>query len=242
MTDDDPARGTETPYDTSKTSSIEMWAQKRRLADAMRTVIDRLVASAAPEEELRAAAEALERYAERLASHPRLPRFMGYAEAANSGDVLAFFDQSPLMGLANPLAPPITMARTGPRSVVGIATFGSAYEGPPSSVHGGYVAAAFDEVLGFAQSTSGRGGMTGTLTVRCRRPTPLHRELRIEAELTRTEGRKIFCHGRILAGEETTAEAEGIFVTVPLERMEALRERRDAYERSLERGRGSGNP
>ena len=41
-----------------------MWEQKRRLADAMRLVIERLVPSNAPVEELRAAAYGLERYAE----------------------------------------------------------------------------------------------------------------------------------------------------------------------------------
>ena len=50
------------------------WVQKRRLASAMRQVIGRLVQSNAPEAELRTAADALERYAERLAGHPRLKR------------------------------------------------------------------------------------------------------------------------------------------------------------------------
>jgi hypothetical protein len=43
-------------------------------------------------------------------------------------------------------------------------TFGSAYEGPPGCVHGGYVAAAFDEMLGFVQSLGGNPGMTARLT------------------------------------------------------------------------------
>ena len=37
--------------------------------------------------ELRAAADGLERYAERLQEHPRLKRAMGAAESANAGDV-----------------------------------------------------------------------------------------------------------------------------------------------------------
>ena len=53
-------------WDTSKASLSEMWQQKRRLARAMRLVIERLVPSNAPEEELRRAADALEQYAERL--------------------------------------------------------------------------------------------------------------------------------------------------------------------------------
>src|SRR5262250_3653571 len=143
----------------------------------MRLVIERLVASDAPEAELRLAAEQLERYAEHLRTHPRLRHFQGFAESANAGDIGAFFDQSPLIGLANPLAPPVRLAKTGERTAEGRVRFGSAYEGPPGCVHGGYVAAAFDEVLGYAETFSGAPGMTGTLTVVYRTPTPLHTEV-----------------------------------------------------------------
>jgi len=220
-------------FDTTKLTGAEKWAQKRRLADAMRLVIERLVPSDAPEDELRIAADALERYAEQLKAHTRLKRMSGHAESANAGDVGAFFDQSPLIGLANPLAPPITIAKTGPATASARATFGSAYEGPPGSLHGGYVAAAFDEVLGFVQSLSGRGGFTGTLTVRYRKPTPLHTELVFEAEMLRTEGRKIFTEGRLFAGDVLCAEAEGIFISIDDDRWEELERKRAKLEETL---------
>ncbi|MCP4039830.1 MAG: PaaI family thioesterase [bacterium] len=222
-------------WDVSKTSASEMWEQKRRLAEAMRLVIERLVPSNAPTEELRRAADGLERYAEALKAHPRLIKVLGHSESANAGNVGAFFDQSPMIGLANPLAPPIAIGKSGERTAEGRVRFGSAYEGPPGSLHGGYVAAAFDEVLGFVQSLSGNPGMTGTLTVKYRRPTPLHTDLVIEAEWVRSEGRKTFCRGRILAGDVMTAEAEGIFVAVAPERMEALMKKRQAREEDLSR-------
>jgi len=215
-----PAGG---PYlDATTVPNPSVWQQKRRLADAMRRVISHMVLSDAPEAELSAAADALERYADRLASHPKLTRVMGHPEAANAGNVAAFFDQSPLIGLANPLAPPITIERSGPLTAAATATFGSAYEGPPGHVHGGFVAAAFDEVLGFVQSLGGNPGMTGRLITHYRRPTPLHVELRFEAELVREEGRKIFTEARVFAGNELTAEAEGLFVSIPRDRLESL--------------------
>lgn len=220
-------------WDTSKASGGAKWEQKRRLADAMRLVIDRLVPSNAPEDELRTAADALELYAEQLKKHPRLERVMGHAESANAGDVGAFFDQSPLIGLANPLAPPITIRRAGPTSAVATAVFGTAYEGPPGSVHGGFVAAAFDEVLGFVQSLGGNPGFTGTLKIIYRTPTPLHTELRFACELDRVEGRKTFCVGQLYAGELLCAEAEGIFVKAKPGKLEALQEKRAALEASL---------
>ena len=51
-------------------------------------------------DELRRAAEGLERYAEALQAHPRLLKVMGHSEAANAGNVGAFFDQSPMIGIA----------------------------------------------------------------------------------------------------------------------------------------------
>jgi acyl-coenzyme A thioesterase PaaI-like protein len=216
--------------DATKAWGQEAWEQKRRLARAMRLVIERLVPSNAPEDELRRAADALERYAELLRAHPRLKNFHGYAESANAGDVGAFFDQSPMIGLANPLAPPITIGRSGERTAVATVSFGSAYEGPPGCVHGGFVAAAFDEVLGYVQSLGGNPGMTARLTVHYRAPTPLHTELRFEAELERIEGRKIFTQGRVLAEGILTAEAEGLFVSVDRARLAELLAKRQARE------------
>ena len=218
-------RSAESFWDTSKAQPGK-WEQKRRLASVMRLVIERLVESDAPEEELRRAADGLERYAEALTAHPRLRYAHGYAESANAGDVGAFFDQSPMIGLANPLAPPISISKTGERSARGNVRFGSAYEGPPGSVHGGYVAAAFDEVLGFVQSLGGRPGMTGTLTVRYRSPTPLHTELHFDVELSRSEGRKIFTTGQLTADGTLCAEAEGIFVSFHRDRLAGLESQR----------------
>jgi acyl-coenzyme A thioesterase PaaI-like protein len=199
------------------------WAERRRLAKALREVIERLTTSDAPESELRAAADGLEKYAARLASHARRALPLGFGESANAGDVAAFFDYSPLIGLSNPLAPPIVLEVEG-QTVHGTVRFGTAYEGPPGHVHGGFVAAAFDEVLGFVQSTSGNPGMTGTLTIRYRKPTPLDTDLRFEATVQRIEGRKIFCEGRLYAGDVLTAEAEGLFISVDLVKMQMLAE------------------
>jgi acyl-CoA thioesterase FadM len=92
------------------------------------------------------------------------------------------------------------------------------------------VAAAFDEVLGYVQSLSGAPGMTGTLTVRYRKPTPLHTQLRFEARYLRTEGRKVFTEAKLLANGELCAEAEGLFISMRAGGMVAMDERREAAE------------
>ena len=195
--------------------------EMRRAGNAVRRIIHKLVATRAPADQLAELASRLEGVADELAPYPQGRAYEGFAESANAGNPYAFFDNSPIMGQANPLAPPMRVEVQG-RSVVGRVRFGAAYEGPPGCVHGGYVAATFDEILGMAQALTGQRGMTGTLTIRYRRPTPLHHELRFEGDFVRQEGRKIFTVGRCLADGEVTAEAEGIFVTVDFSRIAAL--------------------
>jgi len=205
----------------SQAPAVGRRKEAHRLATAMRRVIDRLVQVAAPENDLAAAADALERYADRLATYPVSRTYEGFAETANAGDTHAFFDHSPLIGMANPMAPPIRLAVIGDR-VEGHVSFGVPYEGPPGHVHGGFLAAAFDEVLGMAQSLTGNPGMTGTLTIRYRKPTPLLKDLVFGARVERVEGRKIITRGTVSSDGVVTAEAEGIFIAVGHERFMSM--------------------
>jgi acyl-coenzyme A thioesterase PaaI-like protein len=197
-----------------------------RVADAVRVVLHRMVQSSAPNEVIEAAAADLEAAAERFSGHPNKSIYEGFAESANAGEPFGFFDHSPMLGRANPLAPPISLWLEDDR-MVGTATFGAAYEGPPGCVHGGYVAAAFDEVLGSTQSLSGSPGMTGRLIVNYRSPTPLETELRFVGWLERVEGRKIFTQGELWAGERLCAEAEGLFISIQPGKFAELKEERD---------------
>jgi acyl-coenzyme A thioesterase PaaI-like protein len=200
-------------------------AEMRRAADSVRSVTDRMFATLAPEEALADVTSLVSQAAAILARYPRKRPFEGFPEAANAGDPHAFFDHSPIAGRANPLAPPIEMEIDNQR-VIGRVNYGAAYEGPPGSVHGGHIAAAFDEVLGMAQSLGGQPGMTGTLTIRYRKPTPLHTDLRIEASITEMEGRKTFTIGTMYAGDLVTAEAEAVFIRVDMARIAELMAKR----------------
>ena len=205
-------------------------AELHRLADGVRAVLHRLVQTSAPLELISEVADELERAAAHLRQHGSASMYEGFAEAANAGEPFAFFDHSPMLGRANPLAPPIELWLDG-EVMRGRATFGNAYEGPPGCVHGGFVAAAFDEVLGSTQSLSGSPGMTGRLTVHYRSPTPLHTELRFEGTLERVDGRKIHTKGRLWAGEVLCAEAEGLFISIDVGRFADLKAQREAQQR-----------
>lgn len=217
---------------TDEASDPDRRAEVRRVADALRAVIERFVATTAPAEVFHGVADDLEAVAARLDGYPQGHVYTGFSEAANApsrdieftGDT---FDNSPLMGLSNPLAPPLRLEMLADR-VVGTVVFGAAYEGPPGHVHGGYVAAAFDELLGMTQGLSGNPGMTGRLTVHYRSPTPLNTELRLEAAIEKVSGRKILVTGRITAGDTLCAEAEGLFISIDFARFAAMIDRREA--------------
>ena len=196
-------------------------AALHRLAAALRGMTEAIMDTAASETQLVAAAVGIEAILATLEDAPRHRALWGFAESSNSGDSRAMFDSSPLIGLGNPVAPPMRLTVVGDQ-VEGTAVFGTAYEGPPGHVHGGFVAAAFDELLGMAQSLTGNPGMTGSLTVRYRKPTPLHREIRFAGRVDRVEGRKIFTSGTLFDGETLCAEAEGLFISVDFERMREL--------------------
>ncbi len=126
-----------------------------------------------------------------------------------------FFPYSPLVGQLNPISPPARMRRVAADEhfeIRGEVTFASAFNGPPDCVHGGVIAALFDELLGSTCVVNGIGGYTGTLTVVYRTPTPLGSALTLRGWIDRSERRKVFAAGTLHAGETLCAQAEGIFV------------------------------
>jgi acyl-coenzyme A thioesterase PaaI-like protein len=189
---------------------------RRRLAAAIRPIITLNVSAELDDDSLVEAAEAIEAVAERLSARAGPRRTRNQPDLARAAQ--DFFPTSPVIGLANPVAPPVRVAvvegDAGRPEIAGQANFGFAYEGPPTCVHGGVIAELLDEVLGAANIVAGHPAMTGTLTVRYRKPTPLNTDLRVEARFVRVDGRKVYTWGGVYAGDVLTAEADGIFIEV----------------------------
>ena len=76
-----------------------------------------MVQSSAPNEVIEAAAADLEAVAERFSGYTNKSMYEGFAESANAGEPFGFFDHSPMLGRANPLAPPIDLWLEGDRMV-----------------------------------------------------------------------------------------------------------------------------
>lgn len=207
-------------------------AELRRVAVSVRAFVDRLVATEAPIEVLTDVVATLDKATAALSEHPQRFLYEGVAEVSTGGDPFVFFDDSPMAGRANPLSPPIRLGLDpqddGSIHVTGDVRFGSAYEGPPGHVHGGFIAAAFDELLGATQATTGMRGLTGTLSIRYRNPTPLRAWLKLRGWVDRVEGRKIYTKATLHHDDTLCAESEGVFIAVDFERIKALAGARDA--------------
>jgi acyl-coenzyme A thioesterase PaaI-like protein len=201
----------------------------RRLAAAMRLANERLVRSNAEAGAIEEVAEAVERAVALLGEGPLNRPYEGVSEPSLAGSAAedrSFFEYSPLFGKGNAIAPPLEIW-TQDDAVHATAVFTAPYEGPPGHVHGGFIAAAFDEVLGMAQSLTGNPGMTGRLTIHYRSPTPLYQELRFKGWVTSVQGRKILTQATLDTHDgRRCAEAEGLFISIDFSRFARLLEER----------------
>jgi len=131
---------------------------------------------------------------------------------------------SPVIGAANPIAPPLTVTALEDRTVVGECTMQPIHEGPPGAIHGGWVATLLDQLLGHATAASGNRGFTAELTVRYRRPTPYGVPLTLRGRTDEVDGRRVYASAEIVVDDVVTAEAKALFLTPSPERMAKLRE------------------
>lgn len=184
-----------------------------RLADSVRRLAEAAVMTVAEPGDLLATAAAVDRATDRILGERRQG---SYRDLRSSEGGLPFHF-NPVLGPANPYAPPIEI-RIVDGEVRGSGVINDLYEGPPGYVHGGILSLILDQTLGLANLLAGHPGMTIGLDVRYRRPTPLHQPLEILSRFTHTEGRSIFCSGTIRAGDEVTVEATGTFRAISPER------------------------
>jgi len=195
---------------------------KHRLADAVRRVVEDAalvdatnVASTDDLEALVRATEDVAKQFEAVPSH-RDRGGLNYDENEWEGGLL---ERSPISGRSNPLAAPLVVDDFDDAGVLHAhATFGFAYEGPPGHLHGGCVAGAFDEMVGVGQSAAGGMGYTGTLSIKFRRPTPLHTRIDYEAGVSKVSGRKVTVWSKSYADGELLCEAEALMIS-PRERI-----------------------
>ena len=114
------------------------------------------------------------------------------------------------------------------------------HQGAPGLAHGGIISTAFDEVLGALNWRLGAPAVTARLEVDFTRPVPVDTTMRIEAEVTGMQGRKIFTAARgFLADGTSAANARALFIQVPLEHFVRNGEQRIVQQAIEDRAKGA---
>jgi len=188
-------------------------------AAAARELLHELVAAEPGDLALRQLARTLRDASATLREAPRrvrvMPDFETLAELRDSGANVtdyALADRA-VAGPANPASVEFRSRREGDEAVADV-RFGRAFEGAPGRVHGGLVAAVFDDITGFALSIAREPGFTGRLTVSYRAPVPVDTDVVFRARYRDRDGRKLYVNAEARAGETVLATAEALFILV----------------------------
>lgn len=197
-------------------------AADEEVADQLRSLAQTLHETAA-DDERRAAAHALLREAEALLSVGERRLRWHEVDPDAGGRRGRTRDLSAWSGSLNAIAPPMRLEvgdLDGRPCMLGHVRLSRLREGPPHSVHGGVMAGLFDEMMGASQGLTGRpGAVTGRLTIRYRRLTPLDTDLLFRCWVERDRGMRLDVKAECLLADSVgtdapvrTAEAEAIFV------------------------------
>lgn len=179
------------------------------LAARVRGLVDACVRTRVDERELAHVAEQVGALTERLLAHAQ----EGPLGVETASDGRLRDHGNPMVGMRNPLAPPLIVTGDDEGSMSSTFTPTAAYEGPPGCLHGGMIAAVLDQVIGSAPARIGRPGLTAYLNTTYRRPTLLGVEHVCRAWIEQVEGWKVYARGDIRDPQDrVTAHAEALFV------------------------------
>ncbi|MBC9733275.1 PaaI family thioesterase [Nocardioides marmotae] len=181
-------------------------ALHRPLADSVRDLVDATIRTTVEDEEVRAVRAEVDALVARL----RARQLDGPAGVRYNAEGRTWSWGNAVVGERNAVAPPLEVVRDD-GLVHADTVLGAAYEGPPGMVHGGVGALLLDHVMGVAASAHQRVTLTGTLTMRYVRSTPLG-PVRVEARIEREEGRKVFVVATLGDPDGVTVEADGVFI------------------------------
>lgn len=201
-------------WDVSEISADEGRMMRRRyepLTRSIRELVDAALRTEVGDEVLQSVTAAVDAATTRLSAHLRdgSPGMTITSEGesigwGNCGE-----------GPRNPFAPPLVARHDGPTRGHLDVELGPAYEGATGHLHGGYAALVLDHLFGHVASRGSvtTAAATGTISLRYQRPTRLG-VVHAEAEIQRTEGRKIFLVGHLADDEGVTVSAEGLFIAL----------------------------
>ena len=198
-------------FDLDPTPSEEVQRQEDVVAPlvaAVRELVELGLDTAAPAEVLREAQADLEAVTARLraaqADRPLGVRYNAEGRSWAWGNAV--------IGHRNATAPPLHTVREPGRPVHAEVVLGPAHQGDePGVLHPGVAAKMLDHLMGVVAADGRRVTMTGTLTMRHLRPTPVG-PVRLEGHIDREDGAKVYVVAHLADAQGVTVEADGIFI------------------------------
>lgn len=133
------------------------------------------------------------------------------------GDSVNHFKHCFVSGSSSPIGMGLRAHRRGDE-VHAVVQFGRLYEGAPGRVHGGALAAAFDDVTSLVLNVHRLPAFTAALTVSYRRPVAIDVPVVLRALLVDRSSRRLTISATATVDDEVVAEAEAVFVVVTKER------------------------
>lgn len=205
------------PYDPGSQEAT-YWQARQRLASATRALNEKLVSTDIDPELAAALTEKIEGLAAELRQAQQVTGLVDMAKRGQRGtidDVMG--ELVSVGGRSHPCSPELRWQEASNR-ITGTVKFSQAFEGPPGHVHGGWVAGVLDHLMGMTHVRTGHPGMTGGLSVRYLKPTPLNQVIEVSAQATELDDKRTEVKAEMRFGETTTAKAEAIFVRVDREK------------------------
>lgn len=170
-------------------------------------------------DEIRLMAARLGAEADRLeGAPPRSRTVSGFADKLQrvmpaDGELFPNDLDRPVSGHGNPFAVPLTVRRVGVRAVTDV-VIEAGFEGAPGMCHGGYVAAIYDDLLGFLLMLQQTIAFTASLTVNYHEGTPMAAPLHFEAWVDRVEGKKLFLAAECHSEDRLLTSCTALFIDV----------------------------
>ena len=190
------------------------WQARHRLAAAARALNEKLVSSDINPELAAALTQKIDALTAELSQAQQVDGLIDMAKRGERGtidDVMG--ELVSVGGRSHPCSPELLWQEASNR-ITGTVRFSQAFEGPPGHVHGGWVAGVLDHLMGMTHVRTGYPGMTGGLSVRYLKPTPLNQVIEVSAEATELDAKRTEVKAAMRFGDTTTATAEAIFVQV----------------------------
>lgn len=198
-----------------------LWQAKRDLAETVHQLVCATSMSDAPTDVLQGAVAALQSQLAVLRAQPSRSFHEAYKDGSYYADPKRYTDRVFLVGRSNPAVPQLVTTFDDDQShqtgalATGRITFDESCVGAPGWTHGGLVATAFDQIMGYRLICEGLPVVTGELTVRYLQPTPLHKEVTYTAQLNERGERRATLSAQAHIDGALIGEASAVFVIIP---------------------------